>query len=82
VDVGNLREAFFVSQLPDESVIYSSETTDYDVITDDGRFSVEIGGKGKSRKQLSQDENGFLFKDDIEVGFQNIIPLYLCGFQY
>jgi hypothetical protein len=82
VDVGNLREAFFVSQLPDESAIYSSETTDYDVITDDGRFSVEIGGKGKSRKQLSQDENGFLFKDDIEVGFQNIIPLYLCGFQY
>jgi len=82
VDMGNIREAFFVSQLAEDSILFSSETTDYDVITENGRITVEIGGKGKSRKQLKQDANTFLFKDDIEVGFQNIIPLYLCGFQY
>jgi len=81
-DIGNIREAFFIAQLPEASTVFSSKTTDYEVITNKGRMVVEIGGKGKSRKQLNKGENSYLFKDDIEIGFQNIIPLYLCGFQY
>jgi len=81
-NIGNIREAFFVSQLPQASSVFSSKTTDYEIITKDGRITAEIGGKGKSRKQLNKDDNSFLFKDDIEIGFQNIIPLYICGFQY
>ena len=53
-----------------------------EVITNKGRMVVEIGAKVKSRKQLNKGANCYLFKDDIEIGFQNVIPLYLSGFQY
>ncbi len=79
-DQGNIRESFFVSQL--DNVIYASENVDYSVQLQNREIEVEIGGKSKSRKQIKSIKNGFVFKDDIEIGYENVIPLYLVGFLY
>ena len=42
----------------------------------------EIGGKGKSNKQIQNLDNAYTIADDIEIGFMNKIPLYLFGFLY
>ena len=79
-DLGNIREAFFVSQI--EGTIFASEHVDYTIQLNDKEIEVEIGGKNKSRKQIRELEHGYVFKDDIEVGFANVIPLFLVGFLY
>ncbi len=48
----------------------------------DGKFTVEVGGKGKSFDQIKDMENSFLALDEIEVGIGNKIPLWLFGFLY
>jgi hypothetical protein len=48
----------------------------------DNTYLFEIGGKNKSKKQIAAIENAFVVKDDIEIGFQNSIPLWLFGFLY
>ncbi|MFP4444493.1 MAG: hypothetical protein ACLFST_15335 [Spirochaetia bacterium] len=45
-------------------------------------YEVEIGGRNKSGKQLKGIDSGLLFKDNIEIGTGNTIPLYLSGFLY
>jgi len=42
--------------------------------------SDEIGGKNKSFKQIKNIENFFVVADDIEIGFQNKIPLCIWIF--
>jgi len=44
--------------------------------------SDEIGDKNKSFKQIKNIKNSFVVADDIEIGFQNKIPLWLFGFLY
>ena len=77
---GNIRESLFVSQL--DSHFYSSTIVDFSINIGGKTIEVEIGGKNKSRKQLQNIENSYIFKDDIEIGHENIIPLYLIGFLY
>ena len=79
-DLGNIRESFFVSQIEDR--ILASEIVDYTIQLDNVKIEVEIGGKNKTRKQIETLENGYVFKDDIEIGYENIIPLFLIGFLY
>ena len=79
-ELGNIREAFFVSQI--KPPFYSSQDTDYELDLNGKRFSFEIGGKNKSRSQIKEIDNSFVFKDDIIQGYENIIPLYLAGFLY
>ena len=43
---------------------------------------IEIGGKNKDARQVRDFENAFVFMDDIEIGYQNKIPLWLLGFLY
>ena len=42
----------------------------------------EIGGASKSDSQLKGNKKGFVASDDIEIGFDNKIPLWLFGFLY
>ena len=79
-DIGNIREAFFVSQI--ESPFYSSQVTDYELDFTGKTISIEIGGKNKSRSQIKDINDSYLFKDGITQGYGNIIPLYLAGFLY
>jgi hypothetical protein len=48
----------------------------------DNKYTFEIGGKGKTMKQIAGIKNAFLVQDNIESGFKNNIPLWLFGFLY
>jgi hypothetical protein len=48
----------------------------------DNTYLFEIGGKNKTKKQIAHTENTFVVQDNIEIGFQNSIPLWLFGFLY
>ena len=39
-------------------------------------------GKNKKQKQISGIDNAYVIKDDIEYGYQNVIPLWAFGFLY
>jgi hypothetical protein len=52
-----------------------------DFLVDD-KYLFEIGGKNKSFKQIKDIENSFVVEDDIEIDFNNKIPLWLFGFLY
>jgi len=47
----------------------------------DDEWAFEVGGAGKTSAQL-QAGKGFVVADDLEVGFENKIPLWLFGFLY
>jgi hypothetical protein len=48
----------------------------------DNRYTIEVGGKNKTSKQLQGIENSFIAADNIEYSYQNRIPLWLFGFLY
>jgi hypothetical protein len=79
INIGNVRETFFLNQLKYKHQINLSSETDFIV---DDKFSFEIGGKNKTRKQIIDSKNTFIASDDIEYGFQNKIPLWMFGLMY
>ncbi len=87
-DIGNVRETFFVNQLKnyylqrdslDNKGIYTSKKGDFLL---EEKYLCEVGGKGKSFKQIKDLEDSFIAADDMEVGFGKKIPLWLFGFLY
>ena len=78
VEVGSLREVFFMSMLGEENI---EVATKGDFVIE-GKYIVEIGGKNKSFKQIKDLPDSYIVADDIEVGFGNKIPLWLFGFLY
>jgi len=48
----------------------------------EGKFLFEIGGKARKRAQIRGIEEAYVVRDDIEVGFDKDIPLWLFGFLY
>ena len=76
---GTIRETFFVSQVKADHSVYYANKGDFLV---DERYSVEVGGKNKSFKQVKDLPNSYVVADDIEVGHGNKIPLWLFGFLY
>ena len=79
IDIGTVRETFFMQNFSNNHFI--SLPNKGDVLVDN-TFLFEIGGKNKTRKQILDFDKAFLVKDDIEIGFQNSIPLWLFGFMY
>lgn len=79
VNIGNLRETFFLNQLSNNYVVNSSNEADFLVAN---KFTFEIGGKTKSKKQIKNLSNAYVVRDNIEIGSNNIIPLWLFGFLY
>ncbi|MBC6112329.1 ATP-binding protein [Pedobacter fastidiosus] len=79
-DKGSLREAFFMNQLKNTGHEVSLPLKG-DFLVDD-KFTFEIGGKGKSAKQLTGIENSFTAVDDMEAGVGNKIPLWMFGLLY
>lgn len=79
VEIGTIRETFFMQNLAHHHVLSLPEKGD---ILVDNTYLFKIGGKNKSKKQIAHLENAYVVNDDIEVGFQNSIPLWLFGFLY
>jgi hypothetical protein len=76
---GNVRETFFANQVGYKHKISFHEKTDFLV---DYTYAFEIGGKDKSKKQITSIENAYIVSDEIEYGYQNKIPIWLFGFLY
>lgn len=77
-NLGNIRETFFFNQMRLKNEVISSKKADFVI----GNYSFEIGGKNKQQHQLEKDGKSFLVKDDIEFGYQNVIPLWAFGLNY
>lgn len=79
INIGTYRETFFANQLKYRNKISIPSQGDFLV---NQKYTFEIGGKDKTKKQLEGIEHGFIAADTIEVGFGNKIPLWLFGFLY
>ena len=79
VNVGNLRETFFINQFKHLATIHLAEQADFLI---DGKYTFEVGGKNKTQVQIQGINNAFIAKDNIEIGFGNVIPVWLFGFMY
>lgn len=77
--IGTIRETFFASSVSYNHNINYPKSGDFIL---DEKYTFEIGGKDKSFKQIKDAKEGFVVSDDIEVGFDNKIPLWLFGFIY
>ena len=78
-NIGSIRETFFVSQLSYGHQVHYHDQGDFIV---DDRFIFEIGGAGKTARQLGQQANSSIVADDIESGAPGQIPLWLFGMEY
>lgn len=79
VNKGNLRETFFANQVGFTHALTYAEKADFKV---DDKYIFEIGGKSKSRKQLPNTNEAYTVVDEVEIGSQQKIPLWLFGFLY
>ena len=76
---GTIRETFFASSVSYNHSINYPKSGDFIL---DGKYTFEVGGKDKSFKQLKDTKLGFVVADDIEIGVDDKIPLWLFGFLY
>ena len=77
-EIGNVRETFFMNQMRVIGEVMCSPVSDF--LVNDMTF--EIGGRKKGKKQISEVENGYVVKDDIESGYANVLPLWAFGLLY
>ncbi len=78
-DIGNVRETFVFNQLAYKHEVLFSEQSDFFV---DKKFTFEVGGKNKKRKQIKDITNSYILADNIEYGTERRIPIWLLGFLY
>ena len=78
-DAGGVRETFFVNQV---GACHKVDLHDKGDFLIDEKIAIEVGGKGKTTKQIKGIEQAYLAIDQTEIGFGKKIPLYLFGFLY
>ena len=77
--IGTIRETFFASATSYKHQLNYPKSGDFIL---DEQYIFEIGGKDKNNKQIKDFKNSFIAADNIEIGFDNKIPLWLFGFLY
>lgn len=77
-EIGNVRETFFYNQLKVTQDVMASRVSDFSI----GEYTFEVGGKKKGKKQISEVQNGYVVRDEIEYAAQQIIPLWAFGLMY
>jgi hypothetical protein len=76
--IGKVRETFFVNQIINSGhKLFYGQVGDYQV----DEYHFEIGGKNKSHTKKNKN-NAYIVADDILIGHNDIIPLYLFGLLY
>lgn len=78
-EIGAVRESFFVNQVVAKYPIFAIHPGDFKV---KDKYTFEVGGKTKNKKQIHTIDQSYIVADHIEVGSQNKIPLWLFGFLY
>lgn len=77
-DTPNIRETLFFNQMDVRNKVLSSDIADFMI----GNYTFEVGGENKTQKQITKVEDAYIVKDDIEIGYMNVIPLWALGFNY
>jgi len=77
-DTGNLRETVFFNQMRVHHKVFRSDKGDFNI----NNVTFEVGGKSKTHKQIEGLKNAYVVKDDIEYGYNNVIPLWAFGLNY
>jgi len=77
--IGTVRETFFMNQLQVVHHVQYSASGDFVV---DNKYTFEIGGKNKTKKQIAGIDKAYIAADNIEFSSQNKIPIWLFGFLY
>ena len=75
---GNIRETVFFNQMRVKNEVFRSEKADFNI----NNITFEVGGKNKNQEQIKDLKNAYIVKDDIEYGYQNIVPLWAFGLNY
>jgi predicted AAA+ superfamily ATPase len=78
-DTGNIRETFLANQLSYAHKLEFSGSGDFFV---DGQYTIEVGGKNKTRRQIQGVPDAYVAADNLEYGNDRKIPLWLFGFLY
>lgn len=79
VQAGTMRETFLFNQLAAANTVSYSGQGDFFV---GNKYTIEAGGKHKTRKQIAGIPDAFIAADNIEHASKNKIPLWLFGFLY
>jgi uncharacterized protein len=76
-DLGTVREAYTSAALIDSGhkVFASKEETVCDFISDN--YKIEVGGRKKAIKGAD-----FVIRDNLDIPYDNVIPLWMLGFEY
>jgi predicted AAA+ superfamily ATPase len=77
--IGTVRETFFLSMLAQKHQVIAPKNGDFKV---DNQYVFEIGGKKKGFEQIKDHDKAYLAIDNIELGIDKKIPLWLFGFLY
>ena len=75
---GSIRDSYFVSQDGLDHQVHYHDKGDF---IDDDKLVFEVGGASKDTGQL-EGQKGYAVADNIEIGFDMKIPLWLFGFLY
>jgi predicted AAA+ superfamily ATPase len=76
---GKIRETFVINQIQNQKIpIFYSQKGDFKI----NDYIFEVGGKSKNTRQIRGEEKANLLADDILIGEQSTIPLYLLGLLY
>lgn len=78
-DVGAVRETFLASMLAPGHKLYEPPVGDLLI---DEKITLEVGGRGKTFKQVAEIPDSYVVADGEEIGIGNRIPLWLFGFLY
>ena len=79
-NVGTIRETFFIN-IMDSAKHKVNFTKSGDFMIDE-KWIFEVGGRNKTQKQIQNQSNAYLVKDDIEFGYMNSIPIWVFGFLF
>ncbi|MDR2233704.1 MAG: AAA family ATPase [Tannerella sp.] len=77
-NIGSARETIFVNQLSAVANVLLAPQGDFVI----DNYTFEVGGKRKSFDQIKNISNSFVVADDIEIGHNNRIPLWMFGLLY
>ena len=77
--IGTVRETFVLNQLANSNVVTYPKAGDFIV---NEKYTFEVGGQNKSKKQISGIKDSFIIADNLEIGFGEKIPMWLIGFLY
>ncbi len=77
-NIGTIREIFFVNQVSVKFKVNYAKQGDFVI----NNKTFEIGGKNKTSKQIATIPAAYLVVDDVEIGYDKKIPLWLFGLLY